>query len=219
MDKLITILFLSSLCLTAQADYEEYYTCKGEKQTAELWVTQGEGLLRLKFDTIDIHLKLNKTYPSNNQYDYVSGTRFECCGPLNLDITTNAGLGSGMRDRRPILQIYSPTMGVNEILSCKLESSTAEDLRQVGVPGALDGKKFCRGDHCVTFERERMIDDYNVHFGDFTGLKVGMYRLNKEIIWIVGGGPWKLSEYRYRGDRLVIYDMKTKSVVDELGLR
>lgn len=123
MKQIILVLFLLvGVSSHAQIIFPEHYKCSGEQSELDLWANQSEKALRINTGRWEVTLKFNeaftKKYPSRSWYDQVDKHIFECCGPLPLDISTRAGLGSGMNGL-PILQIYSPDMGI-KLMSCTL---------------------------------------------------------------------------------------------------
>lgn len=125
MAKWVLVLLVSVLSSSAFADFNEYYVCSSESYSVELWVDQADQsnqLVRVRKEGLDMVMKFNaqltSQYPRSSWFDRVSGTMIEP-GPIDLGISTAAGLNSGLRPGLPILQIYSPGLIGSEILGCR----------------------------------------------------------------------------------------------------
>lgn len=122
MAKWVFIL-LSLISFSVHANFDERYVCEATGISVELLANQREGQLRLIYNGRDMILKFNhqftQQYPRTSWFDRISGTPIECCGPVDIGITTIAGLNSGLRPGLPILQIYSPGLIASQILTCQ----------------------------------------------------------------------------------------------------
>jgi hypothetical protein len=116
-------IFLSIVSFTGHANFHERYVCEATGVSVQLWANQSEGQVRLVFDGNDFTFKINeeatKRNPLTSWFDRVDGTLIECCGPVSIGISTSAGHNSGLQPGFPILQIYSPGLISNQVLSCR----------------------------------------------------------------------------------------------------